>query len=162
MTGEVGDEGWFAPETIPQSWVDAGPTDDGLRNYVGIPVGPGLGSGDDPEALLDKIPDVIPLRATALEGLEGGIFCAVVYDSDISINYDPLDGSLKGDNLGIVAFEVQLDGVNRLRRHSSGTLPSVEILILDAEMICADPLTLLTAVPRPTSSSEPYDIDPDP
>ena len=39
--------------------------DDGVRNYFGNPgipspydVGPSLGSGNDPEALLDKIPDV--------------------------------------------------------------------------------------------------------
>jgi hypothetical protein len=32
-TGEVGDEGWFAPKTIPESWDGAGP-DDGLRNYI--------------------------------------------------------------------------------------------------------------------------------
>jgi len=32
-TGEVGDEGWFALNTIPESWDDAGPTADGLRNF---------------------------------------------------------------------------------------------------------------------------------
>ena len=30
-TGEVGDEGWFAPKTVPDSWADAGPTADGPR-----------------------------------------------------------------------------------------------------------------------------------
>ena len=64
QTGRVGDEGWFAPQTIPDSWASAGPTADGLRNFLGLPVGDGLGVGDDPEALLDKIPDVTPLRAT--------------------------------------------------------------------------------------------------
>ena len=44
MTGEVGDEGWFALKTIPSSWAAAGPTGDGLANY--ILAGPGLGTGD--------------------------------------------------------------------------------------------------------------------
>jgi hypothetical protein len=66
-TGTVGDEGWFAPKTIPTSWNAAGPTPDGVRNFVGNPslpyphnVGRGLGRGSDPEKLLDKIPNVTP------------------------------------------------------------------------------------------------------
>jgi hypothetical protein len=70
-TGEVGDEGCFAPQTIPASWDAAEPdpavpTGDGLRHFVGNPslafphnLGPGLGTADsngDREALLDKIP----------------------------------------------------------------------------------------------------------
>ena len=113
FTGEVGDEGWFGLTSIPDAWADAGPTGDGLRNYVGemdsdgnIVIGDGLGVGEDPEALLDNIPGVTPLRATGLESLVGQQVCAVVQDSDVSINYDPLNGSLKGDSLGRVAFRV--------------------------------------------------------
>jgi hypothetical protein len=158
-TGTVGDEGWFAVETIPAKWNNAGPTNDGLRNFLAA--GPGLGSGRSREKFLDKIPNVTPLRATALEMLEdsNACICAVVYDSDISINYDPLNGSLKGANLGIVAFEV-LD-VSRLTGQSSGSLPQVQIRILDADEVCAGPLSLFDA-PAPTSSSEPFDVDPDP
>ncbi len=43
-TGQVGDEGWFALENIPQAWDDAGPTGDGLRNF--LVAGPGLGTPD--------------------------------------------------------------------------------------------------------------------
>ncbi len=157
-TGEVGDEGWFALKTIPEIWDDAGPTADGLSNFVGLPslppphdVGPGLGAGGDPEALLDKIPNVTPLRATGLELLEGEQVCAVVYDSDISINYGPLEGSLKGANLGTVAFEV-LD-VRKLEGFSSSSLPEVDIEILDAEEICEGELELFTDAPEPISSS---------
>ena len=132
-TGEVDDEGWFAVTTIPDSWASAGPTPDGLDNYVAA--GPGLGSGDDPEALLDKIPDVTPLRATGLKWLEGQRICAVVYDSDISIDYDPLNGSLKGANLGTVAFEVV--SVTPLTGASLPSLPKVEIRILDADYVCS-------------------------
>ena len=89
--------------------------------------------------------------------LEGSCICAVVYDSDISINYNPLNGSLKGANLGIVAFEV-LD-VTQLTGQSSGSLPKVEIRILDADDVCAAPLTLFDA-PAPISSSVPHDVIP--
>ena len=167
-TGEVGDEGWFAPKSIPASWDAAGPTPDGLRNYLGNPsvafphdVGPGLGTpdlGGDREALLDKIPDVTPLRATGLKLLEGKQVCAVVYDSDISINFDPIDGSLKGANLGTVAFEVI--SVTALTGHSSSSLPKVEIEILDAEDVCERELELITDAPEPESSSEPFDVAP--
>ena len=103
-SGEVGDEGWFALTRVPGSWDAAGPTGDGLRNYFGA--GPGLGTGGDPESRLDKIGGVTPLRAAGLSQLQGHTVCGVVYKGDISINYDPLNGSLKGDNLGTVAFRV--------------------------------------------------------
>ncbi len=158
FSGEVGDEGWFAPKTIPASWRDAGPTNDGLRNYVGNPVGSGLGVGGDPEALLDNIPDVTPLRASGLKALEGTRVCAVVYKSDISINYDPLEGSLKGDTRGIMAFEVKT--VTELTGHSSSSLPEVDVEILDANQICEGALELFADAPEPTSSSEPFDVVP--
>ena len=161
-TGEVGDEGWFALTSIPDAWAGAGPTNDGLLNYVGemqpsgeIEVGDGLGRGNDPEALLDKIPGVTPLRATGLEALVGQQVCAVVQDSDVSINYDPLDGSLKGDSLGLVAFKVL--SVTPLTGESSSSLPEVEVEILDADEICEGDLGLFVDAPVPDSSSEPFD-----
>ena len=157
-TGEVGDEGWFALKTIPASWDAAGPTSDGLYNYVGNLVGPGLGFGGDPEALLDKIPDVTPLRATGLTGLLEEEVCAVVYDSDVSINYGPLNGSLKGANLGTVAFKVL--SVTQLTGFSSSSLPEVQIEILDANDVCGGPLEPFNQAPEPISSSEPFDVVP--
>ena len=166
-TGEVGDEGWFAPKTIPAAWVAAGPTADGVRNFVGNPrepyphnVGPGLGTADangDRESLLDKVPSVTPLRATALGMLadERATFCAVVYDSDLSIAYGPLSGSLKGENLGTVAFRVVSS--TPLVDHSSGSLPQVEVEVLDAGTVCEDELRLFTDAPEPESSSLPFD-----
>ena len=134
-TGQVGDEGWFALKTIPNTWDIAGPTTDGLSNY--ILAGPGLGTPDvngDREALLDKIPDVIPLRDIGLDLIVGEQICAVVYDSDISIIYDPLEASLKGANLGMVAFKVL--SATPLTGFSDLSLPQVDIQILDAEQIC--------------------------
>lgn len=70
-SGQVGDEGWFAPKAIPSGWDRTGPTPNGSRNFVGNPsqpyphnVGPGLGTADhngDRESLLDKIRNVTPL-----------------------------------------------------------------------------------------------------
>ncbi len=108
--------------------------------------------------LLDKVPGVTPLRADGLKQLEGKQVCALVYDSDISINYDPLDGSLKGANLGIVAFKVI--SVTARSDGSSSSLPEVEIEILDAEDCDCDTLTLFMDAPEPISSSEPFDVDP--
>ncbi|PSL07949.1 hypothetical protein [Cecembia rubra] len=158
-TGQVGDEGWFALTSIPNRWVNAGPTENGLRNYLAP--GPGLGSpnvDDDREVLLDEIPNVIPLRATALKMLVGQTVLAVVYDSDISINYSPIEGNLKGENLGIVAFRVievreRVDG-------SSSSLPVVSIEIMDADLVINRNMVLFSNVPRPSSSSEPFDIRP--
>ena len=159
FTGEVGDEGWFALKTVPASWTNAGPSGQGLRNF--LLAGPGLGSPDadgDRESLLDKVPDVTPLRATGLTKLEGFGVCAVVFDSDLSINYDPLDGSLKGDNLGIVAFRVL--SVTARTDGSSSSLPKVDIKILNPEDTCAKPLAMLQGAPAPESSSEPFDVTP--
>lgn len=155
-TGEVGDEGWHALKTIPDSWKTAGPTANGTRNF--LLAGPGLGSGNDPEKYLDKIPDVTPLRATGLKMLIGKTVFAVVYDSDVSINYSPLNGSLKGDNLGIVAFDVI--EVKKRTDGSSGSLPAVTVRIRDGAQVSAAVLKLFSNAPVPRSSSEPYDINP--
>ena len=131
-SGQVGDEGWVAPTFIPTSWKNTGPTANGLQNY--LTPGPGLGGlGDDPEVLLGEIPNVIPLRATGLKMLIGQTIYAVVYDNDISINYDSIEANLQGENLGIVAFDVL--AVNRRTDGSSSDLPRVTILIRNASEI---------------------------
>jgi hypothetical protein len=158
-TGQVGDEGWLALRTIPASWRSAGPTDNGTRNY--LLAGPGLGArvpDDDREVLLDKIPDVTPLRATGLAMLAGRTVCALVYDSEVSINYSPLLGNLMGATLGVVAFEVLT--VTQRFDGSTSDLPRVTIRIADADAVCAGPLLLFANAPVPRSSSEPFDIAP--
>lgn len=156
-TGSVGDEGWFAMKSIPSSWKTAGPNTNGLRNYL-YP-GPGLGGGeDDPEVLLDEIPNVIPLRATGLNMLKGQTIFSVVYDSDISINYDPIEGNLQGANLGIIAF--QLIDVFERTDGSDSDLPWVRIKILDTDQVIDSELHLFINPPIPQSSSEPEDTVP--
>lgn len=157
FTGQVGDEGWHALKTIPSSWASTGPTDNGLKNY--LTPGPGLGAGDDDrEVLLDKIPDVTPLRATGLSMLKGKTILALVYDSDVSINYSPLNGNLMGSNLGLVAFDVL--EVTERKDASTSSLPRVTVRIRNAREISALPLVLFSNAPVPESSSEPFDITP--
>lgn len=157
--GQVGDEGWHALKTIPSSWINAGPTAIGARNY--LEAGPGLGSGnpdDGKEVLLDQIPDVTPLRATGLSMLKGKTVLAVVYDGDVSINYSPLLGNLMGANLGIVSFDVV--EITERRDGSTSSLPKVTIRIRDANESARGLLMLFSNVPVPQSSSEPFDIKP--
>lgn len=158
-TGQVGDEGWHALKIIPDTWISAGPTGNGAQNYLAA--GPGLGAknpDDDREVLLDKIPDVTPLRATGLSMLVGQTVLAVVYDSDVSTNYSPLNASLMGANLGVVAFDVL--EVTERTDGSSSSLPRVNIRIRDVTEVAALPLHLFANAPVPKSSSEPFDIRP--
>jgi hypothetical protein len=156
-TGQVGDEGWHALKTIPSSWISTGPTPNGARNF--LQAGPKLGGGgDDKEVLLDKIPDVTPLRATGLTMLIGKTVLAVVYDSDISINYSPLNGNLQGANLGIVAFDVL--AVSQRTNGSTSSLPKVTVRIRNAAQTANGALQLFSNAPAPQSSSEPFDIAP--
>jgi hypothetical protein len=155
FTGEVGDEGWHAIKTIPGSWINAGPSGNGTRNF--LEAGPGLGRNGT-EDLLDKIPDLTPLRATGLKMLIGQTIIAVVFDSDVAINYSPLNGSLKGANLGLVALEVK--EVRRRTDGSTGSLPVVKVKILDVSVVASAALKLFANVPVPSSSSEPFDVSP--
>lgn len=156
-TGEVGDEGWFALKTIPTSWKRTGPSLLGSQNYLNA--GAGLGSGINPESLLDKIPNVTPLRARGLSMLTGQTVLAVVYDGDVSINYDtPINGSLKGANFGLVALKVQK--VTRRTNGSTGSLPTVQVLIEDVNTAKSTSLQLFSNAPRPSTSSLPFDVRP--
>lgn len=156
FSGDVGDEAFHAIKTIPTSWINAGPTTNGAKNYLAA--GPGLGSGENPEVLLDKIPNVTPLRARGLKMLTGKTVLAVVYDADVAINYGPLSGSLKGETLGLVALEVI--SVVKRTDGSSSSLPKVIVKIVSVDAAKAAALKLFSNAPAPRSSSEPFDINP--
>jgi len=158
--GAVGDEGWFALKTIPQSWAQAG----GAAGFVGNPAanpedpapqgtGPGLGAPDangDPDSLLKNVPDVTPLRATALNNLIGREVCAVVYDNQVGINQDMRTGDLRGANLGTVAFQVV--ALTPSTDPSSSSLPNVQVRIRDARTMCRGPFALLTDAEAPAGA----------
>ena len=159
MTGETGDEGWFAPTCIPQRWLS------GSGNACIDPASPDFKTAIDrfwagavPQGVLDKTPHVMSLRALGLNALVGKNVCAVVYDSDVSINYDHdepslgVNGNLKGATVGVVAFRV--DATTTLDGFSSGTLPQVRLTISDPAA-CGQ--WQLFNAPAPESSSVPYD-----
>ena len=158
-TGQTGDEGWFAPTCIPQKWLGGSsstcidPTSPDFMTAINR-----FWAGTVPQDPLDKTPHVMPLRALGLNRLVGQHVCAVVYDSDISINYDHGDpslgvnGNLKGETLGVVAFHV--DATSTLNGFSSSTLPQVRITISNPS--ACDQWQLFNA-PVPESSSVPND-----
>ena len=86
--GEVDDEGIFAlPANVPFDLGD-------------------FAAGVVPQDQLDKIPDVMPLRNQELVQLVGRTCVGVVYDSDISMNYEPINANLQGARLGLFTFTV--------------------------------------------------------
>ena len=81
--------------------------------------------------------------------------CALVWDSDISINYDQstplgINGSLKGEKLGVVAFDVRQ--VVPLSGFSSSTLPRLQVTIRNADQVCNQAQLLYRNAPEPQSS----------
>ena len=136
-SGTVGNEGWFALRSVPSTWGSAGPTADGLQNYVRS--GPGLGAPDLTsgwkESLLDRVSDAVPLRASGLKLLVGQSVCAIVTDEDVwPRTFQPPVLNLKGSNLGIVAFQVT--GVTRFIGGTASSLPKIAITVLDASRVC--------------------------
>ena len=147
-TGQVGNEGLFALTSIPDRWIDAGPTANGLQNFLEVNnntiVDPGLNKAPDSEPLLGNVTNVLPLQDEQLKKLEGDTICAVVYAGDVSVDYETKVGNLTGATLGIVSFKVV--SVEELDRSNSSstitTLPMLTITILDANEVCGGPLVL--------------------
>lgn len=95
--GQPGDEGWFAlPATLP--WP--------LKDFL---------DGTIPQSSLDKIPNVQPLNASAIGSYLGQTFTAVVYKSDISINYNPLHANLQGARRGKFKATILSVGTSTVR-----------------------------------------------
>ncbi len=87
--GQDGDEGWFGL---------AADTPWSLEDFV---------EGNVAQNRLDKIRAVNPLDVySEFEALVGGTFVGIVYDSDISMNYDPNEANLQGARLGRLSFSV--------------------------------------------------------
>jgi hypothetical protein len=158
-TGQTGDEGWFAPTCIPSKWNSGSSNaciEPGSANFTATI--DKFWAGIIAQSRLDKTPHVMPLRALGLNALVGKDVCAVVYDSDISINYDHgtaslgVNGNLQGATLGVVAFRV--DATNTLNGFSSSTLPQVTLTINDPSA-CGN--WQLFNAPVPASSSTPND-----
>ena len=78
---------------------------------------------------LDKISGVVALTAAEILELEGRTVCAVVYDSDISVDRSAGYASLKGSTLGLTAFTV-----TAVPPVSKG-LPKITVDLLDSEEV---------------------------
>ena len=108
--GQAGNEGWYAlPEVI--SYLDNAVTfpftdTDGNQIINTTDWVTAFANGTLPQDKLDKVLGVMPLGNQDLAQLVGKKCVAVVYDSDISMNYDPIYANLQGDRLGSFAFTV--------------------------------------------------------
>ena len=78
---------------------------------------------------LDKVSGVRALTAAQILELEGQTVCAVVYDSDISVDRSAGFASLKGSTLGITAFTVT--AVTPV----SKALPKITVDLLDSSEV---------------------------
>ena len=110
--GQVDDEGWFAlpPEIVyeppdlhefPFNDLDGNVianSDDWIAAFA---------NGTLPQDKLDKVRDVMPLRNQDLVQLVGKTCVAVVYDSDISMNYEQIYANLQGARYGLFSFTVR-------------------------------------------------------
>ena len=99
-TGQVDDEGWFAlPEMIRYA-------DERSTNLTDQEWFEAYAAGTLPQDQLDKVRDVMPLRNHELVKLVGLTCTAVVYDSDISMNYKRIYANLQGARYGLFTFTV--------------------------------------------------------
>ncbi len=81
------------------------------------------------KGVVQSIPNLGALATT------GAQVCGIVWDSDIGINDGDI-GNLKGEKLGVVAFEVLSVFERTDSDASSDSLDGLEIKILDAEEVC--------------------------
>jgi hypothetical protein len=120
--GQLYDEGMFEMTMSLPEWDEAGPTNNGLINYL-VALAPFFGNPF--ETLLDKIPGVIPQRTAELQAHVGETCCAVVYDSDISYNEVDDLANLQGANYGVIRFTLLHVGPDP----AGSVLPNITIRI---------------------------------
>lgn len=139
--GTTGHEGWLAFKSIPSSWSSPGDTD-GLDNF--LYAGPGLGSPDASGSRVSQLgtkADLVPLGPTGLAQLVGRTVCAVAYSGELPRSASGV--TLSGANLGILAFTVVGTSGG-----SGGTLPNVEVAVLDSLQVCGGDLVAMTDAPN--------------
>ena len=147
-TGNLGDAGLFSFTEIPATWSknDSLSDSEALHRFVGnwnecldeLIVDIGFGLGLLPQKYLRDVPGLTPLDAQGLVRLLNRNVCGVVHNSEIQ------GSDLRGLYLGVVAFRV--DSVTDIPGSSSSTLPQIKITVLDADQVCAGPLTYDTAL----------------
>ena len=138
-TGQVGDEGmfYFSNGSEDQHSQQNGATFT-LQQFIHADqsIWEGEANPAYDENNLDKIDGVAPMRESEISQLEGVTVCAVVYDSDISVDTSDNYGVLKGATQGLTAFtvtDVQSNGGSQLPTVTIDLIPSDEILTVCAQ-----------------------------
>ena len=140
-TGEVGDEGLF--------WFKYSDPQESLQNdamFTTLEFIEAMGDAED-ENNLDKIDGVVPLSEADIYALVGQTVCAVVYDSDISVDIDAGFGSLKGATLGLTAFMVTLVSPNP---EGGSYLPLIRV-----DLLSSDGVTVTCGIGGPPNGEPP-------
>jgi len=131
-TGQVGDEGLFMfTQPDPQYSVQNG-AEFTIMEFIDA-----SGAAAD-ENNLDKVEGVVPLRSAEIFALQGLTVCAVVYDSDISVDVPAGFASLKGATMGLTAFNVTAVNKNPL---GGSYLPLITVDLLpssDVQSVCGE------------------------
>lgn len=83
---------------------------------------------------LDKVDGVVPLSSADIADLEGKTVCAVVYDSDLSVDVAAGFGNLKGATLGLTAFKVNAVGPDPDGPEGS-VLPAITVDLLPSSEV---------------------------
>ena len=129
-TGESEDEGLFRFSNLdPQVSLQNGET------FTTAQLIASTGTAAD-ENNLDKVDGVVPLGAADIAGLVGNTYCALVYDSDISVDVSDGYGSLKGSTLGLTGLKVTAVGPDPDGPEGS-VLPLITVDIFDGAKTCA-------------------------
>jgi hypothetical protein len=138
-TGQIGDEGLFR-FTRPDPQISQQNGAQFTIQQFRAASGPAANENN-----LDKISDVIPLRTTQLTALVGRTVCAVVYDSDVSVDTSAHFANLKGATMGLTAFTVTAIGTA-----NGSNLPPLTVNLLSAAQVTS---TCASAAPNPTTST---------
>lgn len=113
-TGQRSDSGWFAPQpriagqgiryqSPPPAACNVYTVDeDGYDQWLSD-----FAAGTVPQACLDKVRDVMPLRNQELHQLVGKTCVAIVYDGGVGVNFQPLNANLQGNRYGQFTFKVE-------------------------------------------------------
>jgi hypothetical protein len=124
-TGQVGDWGLFMfTNPDPQVSLQNGATFT-IAQFINA-----TGAAAN-ENNLDKIDGVVPLGAAGINALESKQCCAVVYDSDISVDVAQGFANLKGATKGLTAFEVTAVGPNP----PGSVLPPITVNLLPSGQV---------------------------
>lgn len=164
--GRASGEAWFAPQCIPAAWLgrsaigpgaclEGAERTEALSNFLlmgQVPWAGAAASNAVPDAALEHLDNLIPLRARGLAALKGRPVCAVVYEDDLEAVYGEgpagVASSLDSETLGLIAFEVIEARTRTCAGSNTWCLPEVSVKLLDPAGPCASAGLLNAPLPR--------------